>query len=60
LALTDREKEILKLAAKGYSDYRVARRLRSYPRTVSRQRRRALVKLDRAKSDLDFADKLKK
>jgi DNA-binding NarL/FixJ family response regulator len=55
MALTEREKAILKLSAKGDSDYRIARRLRVNSGTVSRQRKRALLKLERAKADLDFA-----
>ncbi len=59
VALTDREKDILRLAANGASDYRIARRLRVNSGTVSRQRKRALAKLDKARSDLAFAEKLK-
>jgi DNA-binding CsgD family transcriptional regulator len=35
MALTEREKAILKLSAKGDSDYRIARRLRVNSGTVS-------------------------
>jgi DNA-binding CsgD family transcriptional regulator len=60
LALTDRDKKILELSAAGMTDYKIARRLRSNSGTVLRQRKRAYDKLERARSDVDFADKLKK
>ncbi len=60
MALTEREKEILRLWAAGLNDYRIARRLRSNSGTVYRQRKRALEKLECAKSDSKFADTLKK
>lgn len=59
MALTERDREILRLAAEGFSDYRIARRLRVNSGTVSRQRKRALAKLDKARSDSAFAEKLK-
>ncbi len=59
MALTEREKAILRLSAKGDSDYRIAKKLSSYTRTVARQRKRALEKLEKAKGDLAFADNLK-
>lgn len=60
MALTDRDREILRLAAKGDSDYKIARQLRSSHGTVFRQHKRALAKLEKAKSDLAFVEKLKK
>jgi DNA-binding NarL/FixJ family response regulator len=60
MALTDRDREILRLAAKGFSDYRIARVLRVNSGTVSRQRKRALLKLEKAKADLDFAANLER
>jgi DNA-binding NarL/FixJ family response regulator len=57
--LTERERQILRLHAEGLSDYRIARRLRTYRGTVARQRKRALAKLEHARADLAFAEKLK-
>jgi DNA-binding NarL/FixJ family response regulator len=60
MALTEQEKKILALEAKGFSDYQIARRLHSNSGTVFRQRKRAHVKLEKAQSDLDFTNTLKK
>ena len=59
--LTDWEKRILQLAAKnpGMSDYRLARKLRVAPSTVKESRLNALRKLEKARADLAFADRLK-
>ena len=59
MALTERERAILRLKAKGISDYGIARKLRMETPNVTRSRKNALKKLENAKADLEFADKLK-
>jgi transcriptional regulator len=59
LALTERERQILRLKAEGFSDYRIARKLRMETPNVYRARKAALRKIDRARADLSFADSLK-
>jgi len=59
MALTEREKEILRLKVAGLSDYKIARKLRMETPNVTRSRKNALLKLDRARNDLEFVDKLK-
>jgi DNA-binding CsgD family transcriptional regulator len=60
LALTERERQILLLNAKGLSDYRIARKLRMDPPNVYRARKAALRKLTQARTDLSFAESLKR
>ena len=55
LALTERERQILRLHAEGLSDYRIARKLNMEMPNVKRSRKNALKKLERAKADLEFA-----
>jgi transcriptional regulator len=55
LALTDREKQILRLKKCELSDYEIARKLRVDAGKVTRSRRTALCKIERAQTDLDFA-----
>lgn len=59
MALTEREKAILRLKAGGFSDYGIARKLKMETPNVTRSRRNALKKIERAKADLDFVDRLK-
>ncbi len=59
MALTEREKAILRLKAEGVSDYRIARRLKMETPNVTRSRKNALKKLEHAKADLEFVDGLK-
>lgn len=54
MALTEREKVILRLSAAGASDYKIARKLHSYTNSVRRSRLNALRKIENAKSDLEF------
>jgi DNA-binding NarL/FixJ family response regulator len=56
MALTEREREILRLWAGGMNDYRIARKLHSYTNSVKRSRLNALKKIERAKVDLEFTD----
>ena len=60
MALTERERHILRLHAEGLSDYRIAKKLRIETPNVYRARKTALRKIDRARADLSFADSLKR
>ena len=60
MALTERERQILRLNAEGLSDYRIARKLKIETPNVYRARKAALRKIDRARDDLSFADSLKR
>lgn len=53
--LTEREQQILELAVRGLSDYRIARRLHCCPSSVGRSRKSALRKLREAEADLTWA-----
>jgi len=55
LALTEREKLILRLKKGNMSDYEIARRLKVDAGNVTRSRKTALQKIERAQADLDFA-----
>ena len=55
LALTEREKQILRLKKGDLSDYEIARKLRVDAGNVTRSRLTALKKIERAQADLDFA-----
>jgi DNA-binding NarL/FixJ family response regulator len=59
LALTEREKAILRLKADGVSDYRIARKLKMETPNVTRSRKNALKKIECAHADLDFVEELK-
>lgn len=59
MALTERERQILQLHAGGLSDYKIARKLKIETPNVTRSRKNALKKLERAKADLEFIEKLK-
>ncbi|MGD6807589.1 MAG: LuxR C-terminal-related transcriptional regulator [Candidatus Bathyarchaeia archaeon] len=54
MALTERERQILRLHAEGLSDYRIARKLNIEMPNVKRSRKNALNKIERAKADLKF------
>lgn len=58
MALTERERQILRLHAEGLSDYRIAQKLKLETPNVSRSRKNALKKIEHAKADLEFIDKL--
>jgi DNA-binding CsgD family transcriptional regulator len=60
LALTERERKILRLHAEGLSDYQIAKRLKIETPNVYRARKTALRKLERARLDLSFAESLKR
>lgn len=55
MALTELEKEVLRLSAGGLSDYRIARKLKMDTTNVTRSRRNGLRKIECAKADLSFA-----
>jgi len=59
MALTERERQILRLHAEGLSDYRIARELKMEMPNVKRSRKNAIKKIERAKADLAFVDWLK-
>lgn len=59
MALTQREKEILRLKSDGLTDYRIASKLKMETPNVTRSRKNALNKIEQAKADLQFFDKLK-
>ncbi len=59
MALTEREKAILRLKADGVSDYRIARKLRIETPNVTRSRKNALKKIECARADLEFIEGLK-
>lgn len=58
MALTERERQILRLHAEGLSDYRVAKKLKMETPNVTHSRKNALKKLEGAKADLEFIDRL--
>jgi len=58
MALTEREKAILRLKADGVSDYRIDRKLKIETPNVTPSRKNALKK-ERAKTDLEFINRLK-
>jgi DNA-binding NarL/FixJ family response regulator len=58
LALTERERQILQLHAKGLSDYRIARELKMEMPNVKRSRKNAIKKIESAKTDLEFFNRL--
>lgn len=59
MVLTERERQILQLHAKGLSDYRIAHKLSMETPNVTRSRKNALKKIERARADLEFIDSLK-
>jgi DNA-binding NarL/FixJ family response regulator len=58
MALTERERQILRLHAEGLSDYRIARKLNIETPNVKRSRKNALKKIEYAKADLKFVEGL--
>jgi transcriptional regulator len=54
-ALTEREKQILRLKKGELSDYKIARKLRIYAGNVTRSKLTALPKIERGQKDLNFA-----
>lgn len=58
MALTEREKEILRLSVDGLSDYRIARKLKKDTPNVTRSRKNALKKIECARADLAFSKEI--
>jgi DNA-binding CsgD family transcriptional regulator len=56
--LTNRERAILQLAKQGLSDYKIARKLKTDPPSVTRSRKNAHRKLVNAISDIEWASKI--
>ena len=54
MALTERERQILRLHAEGLSDYRIARRLNIEMPNVKRSRKNAIKKIECARADIEF------
>ena len=58
MALTELERQILRLHAEGLSDYRIAHKLKMEMPNVKRSRKNAIKKIDRAKADIEFVEGL--
>jgi DNA-binding NarL/FixJ family response regulator len=56
--LTKRERAILQLAKQGLSDYKIARKLKTDPPSVTRSRKNAHRKLVKAITDIEWAAKI--
>jgi DNA-binding NarL/FixJ family response regulator len=56
--LTERERKILQFAQQGLSDYKIARKINTDPPSVTRSRKNAHKKLEDAKADLEWAEKI--
>jgi transcriptional regulator len=59
MALTERERKILWLHADGFSDGRIAEKLKMETPNVTRSRKNAFKKIEYAKADLEYVNKLK-
>jgi transcriptional regulator len=59
VALTDREKAILRPKAQGLSDYKIAQKLKVTAPDITRSRKMVLQKIEQANEDLDFVFRLK-
>ena len=58
MSLTERERVILQLARQVLSDYRIARKINTDPPSVTRSRKNAHKKLEEAKTDLEWAQRI--
>jgi len=58
MALTERERKILRLHAEGFSDYRIAKKLKMETPNVTRSRKNAFKKIECAKADLEYVNKI--
>jgi DNA-binding NarL/FixJ family response regulator len=58
MALTERERQILRLHFEGLSDYRIAHKMKMEMPNVKRSRKNALKKIEQAKADLKFIEGL--
>ena len=55
MSLTERERIILQLETQGLSDYKIARKIKSYPPSITRSRQNGHKKLLQAQNDLQYA-----
>jgi DNA-binding NarL/FixJ family response regulator len=58
MSLTERERIILQLESQGLSDYKIARKIKSDPPSITRSRQNAHKKLLQAQIDLQYAQKI--
>lgn len=58
MSLTEREKTILELKKLGLSDYKIARKINTDPPNITRSRKSAQKKLQKAKNDLQWAKEI--
>jgi len=58
MSLTERERVILHLRTQGLSDYKIARKMNSDPPSITRSRRNAQKKLEKAQIDLQYAKQI--
>jgi DNA-binding NarL/FixJ family response regulator len=58
MSLTDRERIVLQLETQGLSDYKIARKMKSDPPSITRSRQNAHKKLKKAQIDLQYAQQI--
>jgi DNA-binding NarL/FixJ family response regulator len=58
MSLTERERIILQLESQGLSDYKIARKIKSDPPSITRSRQNAHKKLLQAQIDLQYAHQI--
>jgi DNA-binding NarL/FixJ family response regulator len=58
MSLTERERIILQLETQGLSDYKIARKIKSDPPSITRSRQNAHKKLKQAQNDLQYANQI--
>jgi DNA-binding NarL/FixJ family response regulator len=58
MSLTERERIILQLETQGLSDYKIARKIKSDPPSITRSRQNAHKKLRQAQMDLQYAHQI--
>jgi DNA-binding NarL/FixJ family response regulator len=58
MSLTERERVILQLETTGLSDYKIARKMKSAPPSITRSKQNAHKKLKKAKIDMQYAQKI--
>ena len=58
MSLTERERIVLQLETKGLSDYRIARKIKTDPSSITRSKQNAYKKLKKAQNDLKYAKQI--
>jgi DNA-binding NarL/FixJ family response regulator len=58
MSLTERERIILHLETMGLSDYKIARKMKSTPPSITRSKQNAHRKLKNAQIDMQYAQKI--